>query len=232
MLAGFIIFGIGMLIGMVSTEQDPYFLEVFTGPRYTYIAEENIAKGKPMDIYGSSGEALTFGQIALNNMSVALRAFILGIFFTLGSVLFLFYNAVMVGAFQWFYVVRNLALTSFLTIWIHGAFEIPSIIIASSAGITMGSGLLFPGTLTRFQSFVNSSKRGIKIMIGLIPFIITAAFIEGYATRHTVISTDNNPYESEWPDWLKWSFIIGCFLIILLYYVIYPFIVVRKQNVI
>ncbi len=229
-LAAFVIFTLGMLIGAVSTYDDPDFLGAVIGYDYVDMAEQNIANGKPMSVYGGDSEAMSFGQIAINNMRVAFITFVLGVFFSLGSGVFLFFNSIMVGAFQWFYVVRGLTLTSFLTIWIHGAFEIPAIILAAAAGITMGNGLLFPGTLSRGHSFVLSAKKGVKMMIGLIPVIIIAAFIEGFATRHTVISTDGNPLASEWPDSLKWLFILSCFGIILLYFIIYPFIVARKHN--
>ncbi|MFT7155305.1 MAG: putative membrane protein SpoIIM required for sporulation [Parvicella sp.] len=229
-LAAFIIFIVGAAIGVVSTQDDPDFLGAVIGYEYVDMAEAFIEDGKPMSVYGQSLESTMFNDIALNNMKVALYAFILGALFCIGSAIFLFSNAIMVGAFQWFYVVRGLATTSFLTIWIHGAFEIPAIILASAAGMTMGAGFMFPGTLTRGQAFVNSAKSGVKIMIGLVPVILAAAFIESYATRHTIITTKGEALANEWPDSLKWLFIIVCFAIILLYFVIYPFFVAKKYN--
>ncbi len=230
LLVAFLIFAIGMLIGIVSTYDNEDFLGSVIGDGYVAMAEQNIADGKPMNVYGHGPESLSFGNIAINNMRVAFMTFVLGFFFSLGSGIFLFFNAIMVGAFQWFYVVRGLTMASFLTIWIHGAFEIPAIILAAAAGITMGNGLLFPGTLTRLQSLIISAKRGVKMMIGIVPFILLAAFIEGYATRHTVITIEGDPLESEWPNSLKWLFIMLCFAIVLFYFVIYPFILARKQN--
>ena len=230
LLVAFVIFVVGMLIGIVSTIDNEDFLGAVIGYDYVQMAEGFIAEGKPMNVYGQGPESITFGQIAMNNMRVAIITFVLGIFFSLGSSVYLFFNSIMVGAFQWFYVVRNLTLASFLTIWIHGAFEIPAIILAAAAGITMGNGLLFPGTLTRMQSLIISAKRGIKMMIGIIPFILMAAFIEGYATRNTVITTHGEPIPGEWPVSLKWLFILGCFAIVIFYFVIYPIMVARKEK--
>ncbi|CAG5085796.1 stage II sporulation protein M [Parvicella tangerina] len=230
LLTAFVIFAIGMLIGIVSTIDNPNFLGSVIGYDYVAVAEHNIDQGKPMSIYGDGSEELSFVMIAVNNLLVALMAFLLGIFFSIGSGVYLFFNSIMVGAFQWFYVVRNLTLASFLTIWIHGAIEIPAIILASTAGIVMGNGILFPKTLTRGQSLIISAKRGIKIMIGIIPFILLAAFIEGYATRHTVVSIEGDPIPTEWPPALKWTFILTSFGLVLFYFVIYPIIVARKQN--
>jgi uncharacterized membrane protein SpoIIM required for sporulation len=100
---------------------------------------------------------------------------------------------------------------SLLTIWIHGALEISSIVIAGGAGLTMGAGLLFPGTLTRFQSFTRSARAGLKIMLGTVPLFIVAGFLEGYVTRQTDL-----------PDGLRFVFILFCFIFIVWYYVVYP----------
>ncbi|MCB9189075.1 MAG: stage II sporulation protein M [Flavobacteriales bacterium] len=230
LLVSFAIFTIGMLIGIVSTIDNEDFLGSVIGYDYVVMAEQNIENGQPMSVYGHGSEELSFVQIAANNLMVMMITFVLGIFFAVGSGIYLFFNSIMVGAFQWFYVVRNLTLASFLTIWIHGAFEIPAIILSAAAGITMGQGILFPGTLTRAQSLVISAKRGIKMMIGIIPFIIMAAFIEGYATRHTVVTIEGDPIPTEWPPALKWTFILTCFAIVIFYFVIYPMMVAKKHK--
>ena len=108
---------------------------------------------------------------------------------------------------------------SLLTIWIHGALEISSIVIAGGAGLTMGGGLLFPGTLTRLQAFGRSARAGLKIMLGTVPLFIVAGFLEGYVTRHT-----------ELPDALRFALILCCFVFIVWYYVIYPRAVVGRRQ--
>lgn len=229
-LTSFLVLAIGMLIGVVSTIDDPDFLGAVIGYDYVDLTEANIKNGKPMDIYGTGQEMDSFLSIAINNMRVALITFVLGLFFSVGSGIFLFFNGIMVGAFQWFFKVRGLLMTSFLTIWIHGAFEIPAIVLAGGAGITMGNGLVFPKTLTRLQSLAISAKRGVKIMIGVIPIIIIAAFIEGYATRHTIVNISGENASAIWPDSVKWLIILGSFFIMISYFVIYPFIVAKKIN--
>lgn len=230
LLTAFLIMAVGMLIGIVSTIDDPDFLGAVIGYDYVDLTESNIKNGKPMDIYGSGQEMDSFLSIGINNLKVALITFVLGLFFSVGSGIFLFFNGIMVGAFQWFFKVRGLLLTSFLTIWIHGAFEIPAIILAGAAGITMGNGLMFPKTLTRLQSLSISAKRGVKIMIGVIPIIIIAAFIEGFATRHTIITNVGGAVETEWATWVKWLIILSSFSFMLLYFVVYPYFVAKRTN--
>ncbi|MBK6524538.1 MAG: stage II sporulation protein M [Crocinitomicaceae bacterium] len=100
----------------------------------------------------------------------------------------------------------------------HGAFEISSIVIAGAAGITVGNGLIFPKSYTRLQSLVFSAKRGLVIMLSLIPFFIIAGFLESYVTRH---------YQSI-PDVVKALTILVSFSIMILYYVVYPHFVAKR----
>ena len=121
--------------------------------------------------------------------------------------------------FQYFFHAKGLLITSFLGIWIHGAFEISAIVLAAGAGITAGNGLLFPKSYTRIQSLQLSTKRGLKIMLSLVPFIIAAGFLESYVTAN---------YQ-ELPTWSKWGIILFSFAVILFFYVFYPMYVARKN---
>lgn len=204
-------FLVSMAIGILSTIHDPDFAQVILGAEYVEMTEENIANGDPMGVYKSSEEFGMFFRITINNILVAFRTFVLGAFFGVGTLVIMLYNGIMVGTFQYFFIERDLLQESFLTIWMHGALEISSIVIAGAAGLTMGRGLLFPGTLPRRQSFIIGARRAIKIMVGLVPFFITAGFIEGFFTRLT-----------EMPDLLRGSFIFMCFAFVAVYFWWYP----------
>jgi hypothetical protein len=124
----------------------------------------------------------------------------------------------MLGAFQWWFKAKGLLFTTFLAIWIHGAFEISAIVIAGAAGITVGNGLLFPRSYTRIQSLIFSARRGMVIMLSLIPFFILAGFLESFVTR----------YYQVMPTWSKLLIILGSFSVVFLYYVVYPYQVAKK----
>jgi len=141
----------------------------------------------------------------------------MGAIFAIGSIGVLLNNGIMVGCFQYFFYDQGLLKESFLTIWIHGTLEISAIVIAGAAGITMGLGLVFPGTLTRLQAFQISARRGLKIMLGIVPIFILAGFIEGYLTRYT-----------DTPDWVRAVFILICLSFVLIYFVWYPWRLARK----
>ena len=81
----------------------------------------------------------------------------------------------------------------------------------------LGNGLLFPKTYSRVESLKRSAKAGLKIMLSTVPFFIIAGFLEGFVTRHT-----------EMPDWLAIFIISGSFMLIVYYYVLYPYQLNRK----
>lgn len=218
-LFAFILFLIYATIGAFSTHQDVGFANMILGDGYIQETENLISEGNPLGIYGSTSQGYMFMRITINNIQVALMCFFGGILFSLGTHVLLFNNALMVGVFQYFFKLKGLLLTSFLTIWIHGAFEISAIVIASGAGFTLGHGLMFPGSYTRLQALQMSGMRGIRIMLSLVPIFIIAGFLESYVTRH---------YQTM-PEWSKWCIVLFSFALILFYYVLYPILVARKH---
>ncbi|MEM1328117.1 MAG: stage II sporulation protein M [Bacteroidota bacterium] len=211
LLVAFLVFLGGFLIGMLSSAMDEQFANTILGDMYVAMTEANIEKGDPMAVYkDQEAFGMSLG-IAGNNLYVATLTFVMGVFYTIGSLLILVSNAIMVGTFQFFFIERGLFLESFLTIWIHGTLEISAIIIAGAAGIVMGQGLVFPGSYSRMKSFQRSARRGLKIMIGIAPIIILTAFYEGFLTRQT-----------ELPDAVRGLFILVNLALVLGYFIWYP----------
>ncbi len=180
------IFLAACILGWVSASHDNTFVRLILGDGYVNMTLENIKKGDPLGVYNSRDEATMFVQITLNNIYVAFRTFVFGLFASFGTMAMLFYNGVMLGAFQYFFHERGLLLESVLKIWIHGTLEISAIVIAGCAGLTVGNSLLFPGTYSRLESFKRGMKQGLKIAIGLVPIFIMAGFLESFITRLTM----------------------------------------------
>ena len=219
-LYAFLIFLVSAIIGAVSLNLDDEFARAVLGDSYVNMTIDNIEKGDPLGIYDSTGQWEMFFSIAWNNIRVSFVAFASGILFTIGTYIILFQNGIMIGVFQFFFFQKNLLTFSVLTIWMHGTIEITSIIIASAAGLVMGTSLLFPGTYKRTYSFQKGAMQGVKMVAGLIPFFIIAAFIESFLTRHSE--------ESLVLD----ALIIGLSgLFIIFYFYIYPYILTKKTNI-
>ncbi len=206
-----------MAIGIFSAAEDPQFTQSILGDRYVEMTKENIASGDPMAVYKKSNQVDMFLGITLNNLMVAFRTFVFGVFFSIGTLGILLYNGIMVGCFQYFFIERGLFVESALTIWLHGTLEISSIILAGGAGLVLGSGLLFPGTYTRLQAFQLSAMRSLKIILGISPLFVIAGLIESFLTRYT-----------EAPDILRLFLILLSAALIIGYFVIYPWLKSRS----
>ena len=213
LLYSFIVFAVSVIIGAISALNDDSFVRLILGNGYVDMTLSNIENGNPMGVYDSSDEMSMFFMITINNIYVSFRAFVMGLATGFGTGLMMFYNGVMIGSFQTFFFQQDLGFESMLAIWLHGTFEISAIIIAGAAGFVLGNGWLFPGTYSRGYAFKQGAKRGLKIIISLIPVFITAGFIESYLTRHT-----------EYPTFVRLSIIIISFICVLYYYIILPYI--------
>ena len=187
-------------------------MRLILGDRYVDMTIYNIKEGKPMDVYGQSRESDMFFRIAFNNIMVSAFQFITGITAAIYTLMNEMQNAIMIGAFQYFFYEYNVLTTSILAIWIHGTLEISAIIIACGAGFVFGSGLLFPGTYKRKESILRGAKDGVKIIIGLVPVFIVAAFFESFVTRHY-----------QFLGYWALLFILPSFGFVVWYFIIYPY---------
>jgi uncharacterized membrane protein SpoIIM required for sporulation len=218
LLIAFSVFAFFSIVGAFSSANDVDFVRLILGDSYVNMTLENIEKGDPMAVYKKANEVDMFIGITINNIKVAMYAFVLGMLFSVGTLYIMMQNGIMLGSFLYFFYDKDLLWESSRTIWIHGTIEISVIIIAGCAGLVLGNGLLFPKTYSRLESFKRSMKDGLKIMVSSIPFFIIAGFLEGFVTRHT-----------EMPDWLAIFIILLSLASIIFYYVIYPIQLHKKQ---
>jgi uncharacterized membrane protein SpoIIM required for sporulation len=211
LLYSFLIFLTACLIGAVSAAHDEDFVRLILGDGYVNMTLENIDQGDPMAVYRSMERGDMFFAITVNNIKVSFMAFSMGILLSLGTGFVLLQNGIMLGAFQYFFYQQGFLWPSFLTIWIHGTIEIASIIIAGAAGLVIGNSILFPGTFPRMYSFRQGARKGLKIVIGLVPLFILAGFLESFVTRLT-----------DWPWMLRLGIILASAYFVLHYFLIYP----------
>ena len=113
---------------------------------------------------------------------------------------------------MYIFVERGLFWIAFSTVFLHGAMELTAIVIAGGAGLIMGNSLLFPGTYSRWDSVKMGANDGLKIIVGLTPFILFAAFIESFLTR----------WYLELSSAGRLLIIISTFAAIIWYFFIYP----------
>ena len=211
MLISLALFLVFILVGAVSTLGDANFPRVILGNRYVEMTLQNIEEGEPMAVYSMGSQLSSFLGITFNNIMVSFIIYVMGIFTSIGTGVYLMQNGIMVGAFVTFFIVRGLFVESILAIMLHGTLELSAIVIAGGAGITLGNGWLFPGTYSRMESFLRSARRSIRVLISTLPMFVIAGFIEGFFTRYTHVG-----------DLLRLLVILLSALFVLFYYVLLP----------
>ncbi|MGB3183223.1 MAG: stage II sporulation protein M [Cyclobacteriaceae bacterium] len=210
-LYSFLFFAAGIVIAVISTLGDESFVRVIIGDTYVDYTLNNIQEGDPLGIYDDDGQLSMFLRITGNNIKVSLNTFIAGIVFMVGTIFIVFRNGLMVGAFFTMFFQHGLLTDSLLVVFLHGTIELSAIVLAGGAGIALGKGFLFPGTYSRMVSLKNGAKRGLKMVIGLLPFFVIAGFIESFLTRYT-----------HWHWAGKLSIIIVSIFILVYYFFVLP----------
>jgi len=170
------------VLGFFSAKLDEGFTREVLGDSYIEMTEKNIENGNPFGVYQSGNGMLTWLGIMVNNVLVSMIAFVKGIFLGFLSISDLVQNSMMVGAFHYMFAAKGLGVAFILAVMIHGLLELTAIVIACSAGVIMGISYIFPGTNSRLEAFKTGVKDGVKIVIGLVPVFMIAAFFEGFIT--------------------------------------------------
>jgi uncharacterized membrane protein SpoIIM required for sporulation len=207
-------------LGFFVSRNDESLVRQLLGNGYVEGTQENIDKGNPFGVYESGNPILSWIYIMINNIWVSLRYFGEGIFCGIPTLFSLSREAARVGAFHEFFAARGLGLQVFLVVFVHGTLELTAIIIACAAGIVLGKSFLFPGTIKRLDAFKRGAKDGVKMVIGLVPVFVLAAYFEGLFTRlYNDISILTTAIVS-----LSVIFVIG-------YFIVYPIWLSRKLAV-
>jgi uncharacterized membrane protein SpoIIM required for sporulation len=206
-------------MGALSAKYDESFIRLILGDGYVNMTNENIEHGDPFGVYKREGQVNMFFGISFNNIRVALATYVLGVTFSAGTIWMLLNNGLMLGAFEHYFFSKGLGLKSVSVIFIHGTLEIWSIVIAGAAGLILGNSILFPGTFSRKVSVLRGGKDGLKIVVGLIPVFLAAAFLESFVTRY-----------DHMPLWLSFLILGSSLLFITWYFVVYPIRLHRRIN--
>jgi len=218
LIYSFLFFIFFMLIGVLSAIYDKDFANLILSESYVNMTIENIKEGNAVGVYQDGSTWGSTIGITFNNIIVGAKLYIYGIFGGLGTLYLLMQNSVMLGTFQYFFYENGALGDSARGIWLHGTFEIFSMVVEGMCGLILGTSILFPKTLSRFNSFKNGFKNSFKIFLSTVPFTICAGIIEGYVTRHAL----NMPLS------LNLFIIFGCLGIIGFYYFVYPHFVNRR----
>jgi uncharacterized membrane protein SpoIIM required for sporulation len=174
----FAFFMLFSFLGFVGTMHDAEFSELAGVPPQF---REQILEKKPR-WWKMANEAnqIAATSIATNNIRVTFNAFAFGALFGVGTLFYMAFNGANISSV--------LALTyragyshELLTFMAgHGVIELTCIFIAGGAGMLIGTALLFPGDLPRFDNLRLRGREAAQLIVGCVPLLAVAGTIEGF----------------------------------------------------
>jgi uncharacterized membrane protein SpoIIM required for sporulation len=220
-LYAFILFFATVTIGVISAIYDDGYIRLVLSDEYVNMSLQNIKDGNPVAVYKSGSNWGSFVGITFNNIYVGMKCYLFGIFAGVGTFYVALENGLMLGAFQYMFYKEGVFWQSVRGIWIHGSMEIFAIVIETAAGFILGASILFPKTYSRINSLQIGFRNSFKIFLSTFPFTIAAGFLEGFITRYSV----------DMEIWVSSLIILSTLSFIGFYYLIYPYIVHKRQQV-
>ncbi|KPU61366.1 hypothetical protein AN403_5341 [Pseudomonas fluorescens] len=126
-----------------------------------------------------------FGYYIMHNIGIAFQTFASGLLLGLGSVFFLIFNGLMIGAVAGHLTYVGYGQTFWSFVIGHGAFELSAIALAGAAGLKLGWALVAPGRLPRAEALRLAARKSALLVCGVMLFLLIAAFIEAYWSSMT-----------------------------------------------
>ena len=128
----------------------------------------------------SDSDLYMFGYYIKNNTGIGFQNFAGGMLFGLGTLFFLIFNGLVIGA-----AAGHLTHLAFIdTFWGfvlgHGAFELTAIVISGAAGLKLAEALIMPRRKSRIRALIDNGKIGVRMMYGAATLFIIAAFVEAF----------------------------------------------------
>jgi uncharacterized membrane protein SpoIIM required for sporulation len=115
-----------------------------------------------------------------NNIRIDFQCFAGGILFGLGSIFYLIYNGLIIGA-----VAGHLTHLGYIeTFWGfvagHSSLELIGVVLSGAAGLKLGLALVAPGRLRRMDALKIAGQGAVELIYAAALFTFCAAFVEAF----------------------------------------------------
>ncbi len=128
----------------------------------------------------SGDDVHMFGFYIKNNIGISFQVFAGGILFCLGSIFFLIFNGIHIGAVAGYLARNGYGETFFPFVVGHGAFELTALVFSGAAGLKLGFALVDPGCYDRLTALRIAGRQAVLIVYGSTLMLVIAAFLEAF----------------------------------------------------
>ncbi len=130
--------------------------------------------------HAAESQVMMFGYYVWNNVKIDFQCFAGGIAFGLGSIFFMLFNGMMIGAVAGHLTQLGLVQTFWGFVAGHSSWELLGAAISGAAGLKLGWALVAPGPLTRMAALRRSARPAVRLLYGAAGMTTCAAFIEAF----------------------------------------------------
>ncbi len=181
-LACVLFFVPAVLCGVISAVW-PDTTELFLGTEQRIQLESMYAPGSDEirpEGFETASHFVMFGFYIFNNIGIDFRIFAGGILYGLGSLFFLVFNGVVIGAAAGHLSGIGYTVKFWGFVAGHSAPELIAMCISGTAGLMLGRALIKPGRQTRRLALLREARAAVPLVVGAGLLTLIAAFIEAY----------------------------------------------------
>jgi len=158
---------------------------------------------------GSDSDIEMFGYYIRHNTGIGFRTFAGGLVWGLGTLFFLAYNGLVVGA-----IAGHLTQLGYIeTFWGfvagHSAPELSAIVLSGAAGLELGWALVAPGRRTRLRALRDSARVAVRLVYGAALLFLLAAFVEAFWSSMAGIPALFKYWVGALAWVLLWTYLLG-----------------------
>jgi uncharacterized membrane protein SpoIIM required for sporulation len=202
---------LGTVTAFLMVRDDPETYYTFVGEGYADGRDPSASteelRSVLYDETNFSGALTQFAATLFHhNAGIGLVAFALG-FVILPTVLLIFINGLILGAFAALYDSRGLSLDLWGWLLPHGVTELLAVVLCGAAGLTIGQAWVFPGEKRRIDNLRERGRDAAIVALGAVVMFFIAGLIEGIF-RQTVTGLE-----------IRWAVASATFVFWLWYYV-------------
>jgi len=126
--------------------------------------------------------SLAASLIMTNNLQVSFFALAGGMLAGFGTVYVLVLNGLSIGALIGAFVAYGLVPRLIWFVAPHGFLELSVIVVAGACGFVLARAIVWPGLRPRGEALVEAGGRSVRLLLGLLPFLVVAGLIEGFVS--------------------------------------------------
>ncbi len=207
-LTSVILFFAPLLLLITALQFYPDFILYFFSPEHLTRYEDAYDPANPrLGMRESDDNLMMFAFYIWNNVKIGIQTFATGVAFGLGSIFFLAFNGIIIGAIAGYLTAIGHGEPFWSFVSGHSAMELTAIVLSGAAGLKLGSALIAPGNRTRKAALIEVAQPAIRIMYGAALMFLVAAFIEGFWSPLTAF-----------PPRLKYAVGISLWIVVLAYF--------------